>query len=121
MAILDAYPGLEVQIHVDGQALKEYKSDIDEDPGINPENQCSQYIESATDKEFAIHLSANQNYKWSSPSLKCHIILDGSRMKSATIEPGRESKIIKDVFAAGSYRPFIFSRINTCKLLETLF
>jgi hypothetical protein len=70
MAVLPTIAGLEVQIYVDGQPLEEYSSETYGDLDFTPANYCSKYVESATNKEFAIRMSTNQNYNWDSPALK---------------------------------------------------
>jgi hypothetical protein len=118
MAILPAIEGLEVQIHVDGQALKEYSSDEDFDSA--PANHCIRYVEAATNKEFAIHMSTNQDYIWNSPVLHCHIELDGSYITSTILRPNKKVATVRSITEDGYIRTFLFSKINTSKSPATI-
>jgi hypothetical protein len=50
MAILDDVPGLKVEVHVDGSALKEY----DDDDGIPQPKRVTKYIEAVTGASLKI-------------------------------------------------------------------
>jgi hypothetical protein len=116
MAVLDAVPGLEVQIYVDGQPLKEYR-DEDDQPVVASPNECIQYIESQTDKEFSIKASTHQDYKWNSPALKARMFLDGAHMTGRFIYRNNEHGLISGVSLAGGFlSAFTFSKIDTGKL-----
>lgn len=96
MAILDAYPGLEVTIEVDGQRAQEYEAPADEvearasevDFHSIPELRCEgtpytiKYIESKPEKPFAFNVDAT-NFAIPSPDGEEHLVeyklfLDGT-------------------------------------------
>ncbi|PVH81477.1 hypothetical protein DL98DRAFT_169347 [Cadophora sp. DSE1049] len=70
MAIFDLYPGLEVNVTIDGVALPEYDDDEEEalKPGPVGAYQASRtvtkYIESVSDKELAIEIKLNAGCRW---------------------------------------------------------
>ncbi|EPE35561.1 hypothetical protein GLAREA_11261 [Glarea lozoyensis ATCC 20868] len=109
MAVLDI--GLQVQIRVDGQPLKEYRPEVDEES--SSEKKCIQYVECLTDKEFEINMSVLELYKWDSPALKCRIYLDGAYVASSTLLPQRKITTCGGFTEDGFVKTFVFSKINT--------
>lgn len=91
MAIFDLYPGLEVNITIDGVALPEYDDDEEEPPKPDPVaayqalRTVTKYIESVSDKEFTIELKLNPGYVMNCGSLTVQVFIDGQRLNSRSI------------------------------------
>jgi hypothetical protein len=88
MAVLDLVPGLEVTICVDSQPLEEYPDDeYEEVPNGEAEQHkatrtVTRYIESTSEKEFAVHLSAAKGYVMDCDGILWRITIDGKLMDS---------------------------------------
>lgn len=87
MAIIDLIPGLEISIAVDGIALPEYEDEIDEDGMRGPQHRpvARRYVESSSDKEFAIQLKLHDPYRMEFDSLLFYISIDGKPMAKPVI------------------------------------
>ena len=91
MAIFDLYPGLEVNITIDGVALPEYDDDEEEAPKPGPvaayqaSKTVTKYIESVSDKEFAIEVKLNPGYVMNCGSLTVSVFIDGQCLNSRSI------------------------------------
>ena len=87
MAILDAVPGLEVQVLVDNIALKEYKEPLsdDDDGQIDPANTQIFYIEAKKDAVFQVSVNIDPNF---TPRLRDIVIrcyIDGNATRGHII------------------------------------
>jgi len=85
MAVLEGLKGIEVTVHVDGQALHEYEDDeAERQPGAIGEYQASKtvtkYVEAVTGKEFAISIKVRAPYEMDCPTLAFWIMVDGSEV-----------------------------------------
>jgi hypothetical protein len=92
MAVLDALPGLNVSIHVDGEPLPEYEDETEEETpdGDITEYQASgtvcKYVEAMSDKEFCIKITLNSPYKMDCPTLMFRISIDGIHASAPIIK-----------------------------------
>ena len=67
-------PGLNVEIMVDGQPLKEY-NDIDEKP--SPPNTVTKYIEAQTDANFAVWVRIDETFHFPVGDIGIEASVDG--------------------------------------------
>ncbi|KAL2063272.1 hypothetical protein VTL71DRAFT_5077 [Oculimacula yallundae] len=150
MAILELYPGLRVNIVVEGQELPEYdhiaehegeedsdkvKVDQDEKQARNALYQRSvtttKYIEASSCQKFTISLNVQQPFRVDSDFLGFEIFIDGKSQssplltKSAYLQSGVWSKVVEGVYkrVAGNVvlRSMIFAELNTISESEHVF
>ena len=74
MAIHADYPGLTVEIYVDGKPLEEYENSEEEDV---PET-TTRYVECRSGAEFAIHTNFNAPFSPADIAVRCSV--DGIRV-----------------------------------------
>jgi len=88
MAVLDLVPGLEVTVCVDGQLLEEYSEDGYEEVPTGEVAQhkatrtVTRYIESTSEKEFVVHISAAKGFTMDCDGILWNIRTDGKLMDS---------------------------------------
>ncbi|KAF8857647.1 hypothetical protein BDZ45DRAFT_744153 [Acephala macrosclerotiorum] len=92
MAILDAVPGLDVSVYVDGHALKEY--DDEEEDEITPSTAAeefqasrtvSKYVEAVSDKVFSVRLAFTKPFSMDCDAMSIPIFVDGKQMDTRVI------------------------------------
>ncbi|RYP60221.1 hypothetical protein DL769_008210 [Monosporascus sp. CRB-8-3] len=107
MAILEALPGVEVTVRVEGKDCVEY-----EDPdAVGIQTSCptsSKYIESADDTEFSIHYHVNSDYQWGSEGHHLHIRV------LADNEPLTSAYVRKSCLINGQMNGDIMGRASLC-------
>jgi len=84
MAVYDNIPGLEVEVCVDGQPLREYEYDEEDGQQQRPNTVCK-YVESVSDKEYAIHLRLDKHHVMDCPNYIVHIYIDGKFMHAPVL------------------------------------
>lgn len=82
MAIVDETPGLEVQIHVDGNPLREY---VDRHTTVSKATSES-YVEAHSDSTFEIHYSFKPPFSTDRP-VSMIVIIDGKDVDEPLIHP----------------------------------
>jgi hypothetical protein len=94
MAILDQIPGLEISIVVDGNDLLEYPDEDEDIQSLDLHSAESKtvrrFVESTSDKEFAILLKLVPPYIMDSESLIFKISIDGKRMTNQIITKSKK-------------------------------
>jgi hypothetical protein len=83
MAVLDAYPGIKVQIVVNGAPLQEY--DDDDDESATP-NTVTKYVEAVSGAEFQIQHDITQPWPQHEMLLEC--IVDQHKVVGAVLNKG---------------------------------
>ncbi|KAF2117500.1 hypothetical protein BDV96DRAFT_679310 [Lophiotrema nucula] len=76
MAVLPDLPTLEVEIVVDGEALKEYD---DPDPPFSAPNTITKFVEATSGTEFSIKLHFTRDFP-QDYAVKAQVLLDGKRV-----------------------------------------
>ncbi len=143
MAVLAEVPGLEVTIRIDGVDLQEYEDDEEQEVAGGPiaEYQASRtitkYIESISDKEFAIQIKLLPGFPMTSATLETPIHIDGKLMITPVfqkisfpssyrydrvVQPITRSVTGISVLAPGNkdhdlLQKFKFAKIETCENL----
>jgi hypothetical protein len=132
MAVFGFIKGIEVAVHVDGQALQEYDDDeLEVKLGDVGEYQASRtvskYIEAAGDKEFSIHTSIRSSYKMDCPALSFQTYVDGvfitsplctnTRYQSKDSFDAKIEGVISGPHGRTVLKPFKFSSIKTSGFL----
>lgn len=87
MAIIDLIPGLKISIAVDGMTLPEYEDEVDDEGLRGPQHRAvaRRYVESSSDKEFAIQLRLHEPYRMDFDSLLFYVSIDGKPMAKPVI------------------------------------
>lgn len=81
MAVLDALPGIEVEILVDGEPLKEYADEgLEDDP-----KSVKCYIEAVTGKGFQVQLKVSKGTQITRQAMNFHTYVDGNFANGKTI------------------------------------
>jgi hypothetical protein len=129
MAVHDDVEGIEVAVCVDGQALKEYKTD--NDPAVRfHEDTCTvtNYIEAVTGKNFTFKLAINSSYNATSPNLNFEIAVNGKVVagycKKVPVKQTWEM-VVQGVTSGktgpnGTLQKFVFSQLRTCKVFPSV-
>jgi hypothetical protein len=136
MAVIPDLLGLEITVCVDGTPLTEYEDDEPRGQalsvtreGIPAGKSISKYIESETDREFAIDLTISNPFKLDCPSLGFSLLIDGVRV-AKTIFRGSHHGLDKPwscfmdgirVGPARTLMPLMFSKIETCESLSATY
>jgi len=96
MAVLDAVPGLEVTVHINGASATEY----DDPEGNDSYGLCTvtKYIESAEGTEFSIVTQVKHNYAWGyrGHELVTHVSIDGRHCRATRIFPSSVLTVTRD-------------------------
>ncbi|RDI85421.1 hypothetical protein Vi05172_g4764 [Venturia inaequalis] len=85
MAILTSFPGLEVDIVVNGNALREYDTHKDSDEPTEKSDSAIKYVEAQPGQEFAIRVRANRQFRYRQHDLTYRVYSDGEFQGSGTI------------------------------------
>ncbi|KAE9368742.1 hypothetical protein N431DRAFT_494137 [Stipitochalara longipes BDJ] len=101
MAVLDTLRGLDVSICIDGQPLKEYDDDEEEEVQETPvaEYQAARtvrkYVESVSDKEFEVKIVLGTSFVMDYDCIMAPITIDGKRMIETVIVKARQGHIVR--------------------------
>jgi hypothetical protein len=82
MAIIEGIPGLSVVVRVDGEPLVEYSNNDGENIGNSPTQTVIKYIEAITDKKFDVVINATKEFRFTSPQVAHHVLVDGILARS---------------------------------------
>lgn len=93
MAILPSLPGIKINVRIDGRAVTEYDSndELGTDQDLESENAVYQagvtilkYIESVSEKTFAVNLSVKSPYGFGIDGqiLRFTVLVDGKRVRA---------------------------------------
>jgi hypothetical protein len=134
MAILDTLPYIKSRIYVDGQPLEKFDDNEDEEHDVGPAAEyrsartMTKYIESISDKEYAVKLDIDALHQHDSPSLLHRINIDGKQLATNVLSVSKTSKgygrprakistidgqKVQDSVGRGTLRKFKFSKIGT--------
>lgn len=102
MAVIEALPGVEVTIEVDGQPLREY-SDADSDEAENPRTVI-RYVEDQNDQVFRIACTVTPRFKFEGDLVCFPSRVDGQEFHSKVIKERHVLESSKTVYREG-YRP----------------
>lgn len=144
MAVLDKVRGLTACVMVDGKPLEEYEDDEDEEERAEDSNAAqyrasrtiTKYVESASNKEYAIQINLGRMYHFDSPTLHVDVKIDGKvmarqliskefhKMRKNLLDPSEtlvEGVYTKPVGSEGRslLKKFKFSKITLCKVHST--
>jgi hypothetical protein len=135
MAVHEDVVGIEASICIDGQPVQEYHTETDEANHNNHAVKLHQslrtitkYIESQTDKEFAIKAEVKKPYNMDCARLQVEFYVDGKQVHSAlwmndrfaqfgslqTMFRGPETAIARNAV----FQPMKFSKIETSELIN---
>jgi hypothetical protein len=97
MAVLQDVPGVQVQVVVDGKALKEY----DDSESNQTSKATSKYVEAVSGRNFEIHTTLEKHME-TDHDVSIRVLVDGSRISGKHIarkkmSPSYLSKIRGDV------------------------
>jgi hypothetical protein len=87
MAVIEAVPGLSVVIRVDGEPLKEYPNNDEEEIENTPANKLIKYIEVVSDRAFEVAIHGGKDFTVKSPQVIFHTYVDGV-LKGPIHDPG---------------------------------
>jgi hypothetical protein len=126
MAIHDHLPGIEATICVDGQPLREYRTQNDEVKHRSHAVRFHQslrtitnYVESQSDKEFTIKLALKDHYIMNCPRLLLKIFVDNLHICSFIwlrhlYNPSRgEEFVVRGPVSGATVRPMKFTALET--------
>lgn len=134
MAILPSIPGIEVQVYIDGKPAKEHSDEVGLEEK-NFENEASKYragvtiakyVESISDKTFALKLSVNSPYDFGIDGeiLQFAVLVDGKKVRAPLVLKSKYfkehgwSKLIEGIRTqedASVIQKFRFASINISK------
>jgi hypothetical protein len=136
MAVIPDLLSLEITVCVNGTPLTEYEDDEPQGQtlsvtheGIPAVKSISKYIESETNREFAIGITISSTFKLDCPSLGFSLLIDGVRV-AKTISRGSYNGLDKPwscfmdgirVGPARTLMPLMFSKIETCESLSAAY
>ncbi|CAG8983040.1 hypothetical protein HYALB_00010167 [Hymenoscyphus albidus] len=122
MAILEEAPGLSVGLIVDGQPAVEY--DDDDEVGVGGDVSeykasvtRSKYVESISEKEYAVEVKFDAAFDFNCPSLSCWVTIDGTNKVGKILKKENKLVLIKGLEknaggGRGTLNKFKFAKIN---------
>jgi hypothetical protein len=136
--VLEAIPGLDVSVCIDGEPLEEYDDDEGEEvkPGRVGQWQAARtvckYITSESDKQFCIRITVDRSYNMDSSGLGFPIRIDGKLMTTPCMTKPNNPRVrnsllqdyVRNVYGASGraergdqaiLKRFKFSKIETSK------
>jgi hypothetical protein len=119
MAIIEAIPGIEVQVVVDGQPLQEYRAPPDDDD--DDHKQVTRYVIAQPGKHFAVYVRRAPHCKFGAPKWDVNIRmkLDGLPVRGRFLNRNQVEKVatldgVDQETKPGKWvkRNFVFSAIE---------
>lgn len=86
MAILTSFPGLDVDITVNGHALSEYDPPPDSHEKLTDPATSIKYIEAQPGQEFGVRLCLGRQFRYLKNDISFKVILDGNMKRRWTLE-----------------------------------
>jgi len=80
MAILDAVPGLNVQVLIRGQPLTEYDDDEEDHNTEESWKSTTKYVEAVSDQGFTIRYTFDRTFAYKGTDLAVQAYMDGTHM-----------------------------------------
>lgn len=110
MAILDDLPGVEVDIIVNGEALKQYEdTELQED-----KRTVTRYIEAVAGQVFAVRTTLSPDFKFRGDSLSVQVFADGKKVDCVCMtEDNKEYSSEGMDVSPGLICKFRFSNLET--------
>jgi hypothetical protein len=126
MAVIDAVPGVEVSIWIDGQPVKEYEDADEEVDGPLAPNAVVKYIEAISDTEFTIKPTVRPAfwaYRQTAYDLAFIVQVDGKRVAGTFWQAAHASHFVPwdfplegfystDAIGRPTLRPFKFAEVE---------
>ena len=120
MSVLPAYPGLTVELMVNGQPLQEYDNDDEE---AESPNTTAKYIEAQSGTQFSVRYTSSQLLP--EPEFTVRIFLNGTKVEGSVYRNSRYKFKLNDPYIKKGrvsldgqqtvVRAFQFSEINIGK------
>ena len=116
MVVNPDLPKLDVSVHVEGVALKEWV-----DPDLDEDNRTvTRYIKAVANKRFDVRLVVSEGFQFEGDLISCKVYIDGKKMHSPIIRKKdgkpRQTRISEGVqISANEVKYYQFSAMKTSK------